>query len=79
MIQLPEELVFDPQKEFTCRGVMNVAGSLSCYERNGRVIHLRLVPDANGQRELVSGTTITFELGYILNPLSLRQTGTFVI
>jgi len=80
-VELPGQLSFDqdPSKKFHCKGTTNIASAVSCYERNGRVINLILNSDERHSAMLFSGTTISFELGYILNPPSFQETNSFVI
>ena len=69
----------DKSKKFHCKGTANVASAVSCYERNGRVINLILNSDEKHSATLVNGTTISFELGYIMNPPSFKKTHSFII
>jgi len=60
MIGLPADLEFDDTMPFTCKGTMNIAGNLTCYERNKKVIHIRIMSDQARTNYIINGTTISF-------------------
>jgi len=60
-------------------GTGNLAVRITCNPRAYRVVMITLASSEARVRYFNSGTTISFDLGYIINPPSFRESGSFEI
>jgi hypothetical protein len=82
-LKLPKGLEFDKTangtSRFKCEGTGNLAVRITCNSRNFKVITIILQSNDRKVRMLKSGTTISFDLGYLINPPSFRESESFEI
>jgi hypothetical protein len=51
-----------------------------CYKRNGISLNIIMMPDNNNRvNTFVNGTTIQVSIGYIFNPISLAESGSWSV
>ena len=77
----PTDLVFDDSKEFFCNMTQNMK-IFSCNKMEDGLteyIQMILYGDSNDQQNITNGTTISFEIGNIFNPESLKESNSFNI
>lgn len=59
---------------------MNLKQGLDCDFNDGRKILVILMPSNQWEAGVfVNGTTLNFQIGYIFNSISLKETGSFKI
>ena len=74
----PSEIEITPDGD-QCKGIENLAPTLSCTFK-GTSVYLGLFPeDVNTKTQWEAGESVKFSIGSIRNPLSFELTGTFLI
>jgi hypothetical protein len=63
----------DKTRNFKCLGTGNLAVRITCSPRNWRNIYITLASNEARTRYFNAGTTISFDIGYIINPPSFKE------
>ena len=66
-----------------CRGLLNLNENMYCDNGEGNEVNTRVIPLSNANSGSTSahaaGTTVQFEMGTLVNPISLKETASFTI
>ena len=76
----PPEIGYDSSREFGCGGLLNMNATLFCRNIRNQAFFVRVWPDESTMKNtaiISNGTSISFQLGPFINPLSLVQSGSF--
>eukprot|EP00347_Sterkiella_histriomuscorum_P020194 403338738 len=78
-VRVPDDIVYDTSKPLVCQGVLNLNKSFACLNKNNKVFVLSIRSDKNNVTFISNGTSVSFNLGYFFNPISLKESNSFQV
>ena len=76
---IDNQIVFDKTKPMNCTGLLNLRGRIRCSNKNDEIFLIEVFGSEKNVSFISNGTSVSFQLGYFKNPLSLRESQSFIV